>query len=117
MDLVGMVSELRLELDRIERSIEILEELAGAVPMRPSKRSCLAARANPRKGVGAPKVVSIEQKYKRLPVAGALLSASTSNLRNRLLRLYDVGTRPSVRQPDCADSMERGSEQTKRKQP
>jgi hypothetical protein len=73
MDISGMVAELRLELDRIERSILILETLACPTPTRralPMKRSNGSAeRFAVRPSSGFPgrtgKVVSIERSTVR----------------------------------------------------
>lgn len=76
MDITGMVADLRLELDRIERSILILEELA--CPNR------ISWAVTPKRGsrVRAGRVISIERRTK----TGAPLLRSPSNDFSRTLR-------------------------------
>jgi hypothetical protein len=72
MDITGMVAELRLELDRIERSILILETLA--CPNRIKRSLPKGGNGSPPRFAGRPtadiaaradKVISIERRISR----------------------------------------------------
>ena len=71
MDVTGMVTELRLELDRIERSILILEALAcpSEIPLKRGRG--YQARFAGRPAIGASsrtgKVISIARRANRPP--------------------------------------------------
>jgi hypothetical protein len=80
MDITGMVVDLRLELDRIERSILILEELA--CPNRISWAVTPKRASGVRKG----RVISIERRTNRREKTGVPLVRSPLNDLSRTLR-------------------------------
>lgn len=92
MDVAGMVADLRLELDRIERSILILEELASPNRTHPApplnRGNASPARLPDRRtaSVRSARVVSIERSTNRPVNAAAPSPGSAEQDLSRKLR-------------------------------
>jgi hypothetical protein len=94
MDVAGMVADLRLELDRIERSILILEELV--CPHQP-KWPPPVNRVS-KSPVRSDRVISIERRSNRPERAASPLSGSPEGISGRLgeLRIQTLKFRQAI---------------------